>query len=145
MENAVGLGIIMMLVSFNAGLFIVYACGLYSDVEIPAGSEQAALSSAVSITTVVTFSLSTLAGAVGIGIAGGLIGADPLRCAGIGAFSGSMLSLFGNSYTVINEIVANLTTSSMGSLIATTFIGIQAILVLMFMYQLATGGWASYK
>lgn len=145
MGNAIGLSIIIMLVCFNAGLFIVDASGLYSGVEIPDGSLPSDLSSGVDVTMVVAFSLTTLAGALGIGIAGGLLGADPLRCAGIGAFVGSILVLFANSYKVINEVVANLApSSSIGATIAMAFIGVEAILVLLFLYQLATGGWASY-
>lgn len=145
MKNAVGLSIIIMLVCFNAGLFIVSASGLYSGVHVPEGDMPSTLSSDVGVSQVAIFSLTTIAGALGIGLVGGLLGADPLKCVAIGAFSSSILVLFRNSYTIINEVVENLTSAPIAGVIVTAFIGMQAILVLIFIYQLATGGWAAYK
>lgn len=151
MRNAVGLSIIVMLICFNAGLFLVDASGLYAGVKTPSGeSPESGLSggeSNIDYITVSLLSISTIAG-FGLGFGMGLVapGVDPLRCGGLTAFIGGMIGIFRSSYLVIDRIVDNLAPNSViGSAVALVFIGFCSIIIFIFVLQLLLGGWATTK
>lgn len=143
-EHIAGISIIIMLVCFNAGLYIVNASGLYTSPQIPEGQTPDELYGSSIIAFVATFSL-VLGVSVGIAIVGGLVGADPLRIFGISLFCTSMLVMLNNSYGVLMDAAQSLTSATIATTVIGIFTAFEAIMVLIFIIQLATGGWASNK
>ena len=94
-----------------------------------------------------------------LGIAGLLTGAvlggatskftnvNPLQAAGIGAFTGSIVPLFTNSYSLLLSIAETLdqTARGLAYIIIMGFIAFTIYSLFVFVIQMASGGWKSYE
>ena len=152
MREYVGLSVIVMLMCFNIGVYIVDLSGFY-DIEAPdsvtetagpitedeAGSFIAVLRGYAGVFTILSIAgISALIGT--------FTNIDPLRAAGIGTFLGTVLVTFSSSYGVINGFVNSITgNSSFAAIVASAVIGMFGFLILIFIIQLFTGGWRNIK
>lgn len=141
MRSVVGLSIIIMILCFNLGLFIVSSSGLYSGVDIEEGSD---IDNDSWSGRVLNFGILSLTGVLFGYALGALTSADPIKLAGIGLVASWLIPLYNNNYRVLNSISSSIN-SPIVSVIVTAFIGVQIIFIGIFLIQLTTGGWASIK
>jgi hypothetical protein len=151
MKAYVGLSVIVMLLCFNVGMYIVDVSGLYDfeatdEAEDTAGELTDADGTFLSKIGVWSglASILTLAGISGI--IGTFANIDPLRAAGIGAFFGTILVSFSSSYRIINGFASSITgNNALATTIAGAVVGMFALVIVIFVIQLLTGGWRNIK
>lgn len=152
MKEYVGLSVIVMLMCFNVGMYIVDISGFY-DISAPDSVDDTAGKivddSETSFLGIVRgyAGVATILSIAGISaLIGTFTNIDPLRAAGIGAFLGTVLVTFTSSYSVINNFVQSVTgNSTFGIMVGGAVIGMFGFTVLIFIIQLFTGGWRNIK
>ena len=146
MKVHVGLSIIMMIVCFNLALMITSSLGLYDMNSAYANEQQmqgiTAYSSGLSLQVLISGGFGAL---VGLGIsklAGGSV--DTLRAIGISSVTTILIPLWANSYNILTQLANSIGGSTASGIISIVII-FQILMVLIFVLQLATGGWLSVK
>jgi len=143
-----GINILMMLICFNIGIFLISATGLYT-VGSSSGLDldESQLSTwGIVIGNLGLTALLTTAGAAGGAIVSFLAGADPIRGGAIGLFAGAMTSMW---KSVSNTLLSfGSTIEPAGGIVTSTiiiFMAINGILIFYFFIQFAGGGWKAIE
>jgi len=149
MKNALGLSIIIMLFCFNIGMFVIDTTGLYADTEIDyeasgvydPTTEYNIQEDFNSAQLLITIGIVGSLGVVGA-ILGKLAGVDPLRSGVISSFVTFMFTMFASTYSVLINFASDIG-GGIAETIVTIFMVVQIIFIVIFIYQIATGGWQS--
>jgi len=139
-----GINILMMLVCFNIGIYLVSLTGLYS---VGEGIDPTTTTWGIVIGNLGLTALLTTAGAAGGAIVSFLAGADPLRGGAIGLFAGVMTGMWTSVGSTFSTFANSVETSGTGVVHISigVFMAINGILIFLFFIQFAGGGWKAIE
>lgn len=139
-----GWKVLGLLFCINFGIVVISFTGIW-DIGVGAGSTY----------DIRTFVGTTIGFAtIGAGAAGGgaLVanffgaGVNVMLAAAIGAFTTTVINIFGNTHRVLSALAASIDDQQgLASILVVGYIGFCTLILLVFLYQMATGGWKSYE
>lgn len=139
-----GINILMMLICFNIGIYLISLTGLYN---VGTGIDPTVTTWGIVIGNLGLTALLTTAGAAGGAIVSFLAGADPLRGGAIGLFAGVMTSMWTSVGTTFNSFANSIEPSGAGTIHVgiAVFMAFNVILLFYFFIQFAGGGWKAIE